>query len=252
MSVNWKNSIIIVIDAVLAVYLLVAVTVYNKPESKDVVCTRVDIRIADGLVNGFLDNVEVESQLKTNRLYPLGQPLSQVDVRNIEESLQRNPFVKEAQCYKTQGGKVIILLTQRLPVMRVKAENGDDYYLDGNGNVMPRTRYTSDLIVATGHISRNYAKTYLATMGEDLLNNRFWNNQIEQLHVLQDGSMELVPRVGDHIVYLGSPIDIPQKLTRLEKFYRYGLNVAGWNKYSYINLEFNNQIICKKRETRKP
>ena len=252
MSVNWKNSIIIVIDAVLAVYLLVAVTVYNKPESEDVVCTRVDIRIADGLVNGFLDNVEVESQLKTNRLYPLGQPLSQVDVRNIEESLQRNPFVKEAQCYKTQGGKVIILLTQRLPVMRVKAENGDDYYLDGNGNVMPRTRYTSDLIVATGHISRDYAKTYLATMGEDLLHNRFWNNQIEQLHVLQDGSMELVPRVGDHIVYLGSPTDIPQKLTRLEKFYRYGLNVAGWNKYSYINLEFNNQIICKKRETRKP
>jgi cell division protein FtsQ len=37
------------------------------------------------------------------------------------------------------------------------------------------------------------------------------------------------------------------KLTRLEKFYRYGLSQAGWNKYSSINLEFDNQIICKRR-----
>ena len=38
-----------------------------------------------------------------------------------------------------------------------------------------------------------------------------------------------------------------KKLTRLEKFYKYGLSQAGWNKYSYINLEFDNQIICKRR-----
>ena len=38
------------------------------------------------------------------------------------------------------------------------------------------------------------------------------------------------------------------KLARLEKFYRYGLSQAGWNKYAYINLEFDNQIICKKRK----
>ena len=57
----------------------------------------------------------------------------------------------------------------------------------------------------------------------------------------------MVPRIGDHIVYLGAPIDIPQKLDRLEKFYRYGLSMAGWNKYSYISLEFDNQIICKRK-----
>ncbi len=39
-----------------------------------------------------------------------------------------------------------------------------------------------------------------------------------------------------------------KKLQRLEKFYRYGLSVAGWNKYSYISVEFDNQIICKKKQ----
>ena len=38
------------------------------------------------------------------------------------------------------------------------------------------------------------------------------------------------------------------KLDRLQKFYRYGLSQAGWNRYSYINVEFDNQIICKKRK----
>jgi cell division protein FtsQ len=39
-----------------------------------------------------------------------------------------------------------------------------------------------------------------------------------------------------------------KKMNRLEKFYKYGLSEAGWNKYAYINLEFDNQIICKKRK----
>lgn len=38
-------------------------------------------------------------------------------------------------------------------------------------------------------------------------------------------------------------------MSRLENFYKYGLSKAGWDKYSYINLEFDNQIICKKHNS---
>ena len=41
---------------------------------------------------------------------------------------------------------------------------------------------------------------------------------------------------------------VNNKLSRLEKFYRYGLSQAGWNKYSYIDIEFDNQIVCKRRD----
>jgi len=89
----------------------------------------------------------------------------------------------------------------------------------------------------------------------------FWRNQIVQVNVLADKSVELVPRVGDHIVCIGALPEVKQpslrretvnafmskKLERLAKFYRYGLSKAGWNKYSYIDIEFDNQIICKKR-----
>ena len=82
------------------------------------------------------------------------------------------------------------------------------------------------------------------------MSNRFWKHQIVQINVLADGSVEIVPRVGDHVVYLGLPVHVDKKLERLKLFYQYGLSKAGWNKYSYINLEFDNQIICKKRKVK--
>ena len=54
--------------------------------------------------------------------------------------------------------------------------------------------------------------------------------------------------VQGHLVYLGKLENFEDKLARLKEFYKKGLNRVGWNKYSRINLEFNNQIICTKRE----
>ena len=247
MTYNWKKSAFILIDMILGVYLILAITAFNQPDDQKTVCTQVDINIEDGKVDGFLGGSEIKEQLKKAKIYPQGQPMKQIDVRKIEETICQNPFVEKAECFKTQGGHVKVNLTQRLPVMRVKADNGDDYYVDTHGEIMPNTRYTSNLVIATGHITRPYAQKKLANLGNFVMKSQFWNSQVEQFNILDDGTIEMIPRIGDHIVYLGNASNIPEKFDRLEKFYRYGLSVAGWNKYSYINIEFNNQIICKKR-----
>lgn len=249
MSINWKKSFIILIDMALAVYLVLAITAFNRPDELSDVCTEVKIDIEEGVVKGFLTPDEIKHELQHARLYPLGDAMSQVSARRIEESLLKNPFVESAQCYKTQSGRVFIHLKQRLPVARVKADNGEDYYVDTYGNIMPNTQFTSDLVIVTGHVTKQYAKKVLANVGNYLIKNKMWRSQAEQLNVLADGSIEMVPRVGEHIIYLGQPTDIARKLDRLEKFYKYGLSKAGWNKYSYISLEFDNQIICKKRRS---
>lgn len=248
MSYNWKRSAIILVDIILVCYLFLAITAFNKPDEQKAICTQVDINIEDGKVEGFLGVAEIKAYLQQTKNYPQGQPMQQIDVRKIEEAIKKNPFVENAECFKTQGGHIKINLTQRFPVIRIKANTGDDYYVDAHGGIMPNTRYTSNLIIATGNINRSYAQKKLSRIGNLILRNNFWQKQIEQLNVLADSTIELVPRIGDHIVYLGSATNIQQKLDRLEKFYRYGLSEAGWNKYSYISLEFDNQIICKKRK----
>ncbi len=246
MIINWKKSATILVDAALLVYLLFAITAFNRPDALQDVCSEVKIDIKEGVVKGFLNADEIKLQLQRAHVYPLGDLMEQVSPRKIEETLLQNPFVETAQCYKTHTGHVCITLSQRLPVIRVKADNGDDYYVDTYGKIMPNTHYASELVVATGHISRPYAQKVLSRVGNFLISNNLWFNQTEQLNVLDDGTIEMVPRVGDHIVFLGQPVRLSQKFSRLEKFYKYGLSQAGWNKYSYISLEFDNQIICKK------
>ena len=246
MTINWKKTAVVLIDLALMAYLVLSVTVLNHPDETLNVCDKVKIDIKEDVVKGFLNANDIKLQLQRAKLYPLGDPLSQISTRRIEEALKKNPLVDNAQCYKTQSGSVNITLSQRLPVVRVKADNGDDYYVDTHGNIMPATQYVSDLVIATGHVSRPYAQKELTRVGNFLIQHKLWFNQVEQLNVLDDGTVEMVPRVGEHIVYLGQPVDLSQKFARLEKFYRYGLSQAGWNKYSYISLEFDNQIICKK------
>lgn len=247
MTFNWKHLLVVVLNVAIAVYLVMAITVFNKPSVKANVCTDVKVEIADGITDGFLTPDEVMLMLQRNQLYPKGKSMDEVNTRKIEELLAKSPFVETVQCYKTQEGHLNISITQRQPVLRVMANNGDNYYLDSQGDILPYTQYANDLIVATGWIDRNYARQVLAPMAASLTGDRFWQNQIEQFNVLFDGSLELVPRVGEHIAYLGAPENITGKLTRLRKFYQYGLSVVGWSKYERISVEFDNQIICKKR-----
>lgn len=265
MRLNWKKAGLVVMDIVLGAYLIMAFTAFNKPDEKSKICTKVNINIQDESTNGFINAKEIKNRLEKQHQYPLSKKMININTRQIEESLKRSAFVKTAECYKTQDGTVCITLTQRMPIVRIKSVNGDDYYVDDKNSIMPNSHYTSDLIINTGYVSRAYAQNYIAYLANTLMENDFWKNQIEQINVTPDLGIELVPRVGNHIVYIGQLPKcndknlrgkeiknfVDKKLNRLRKFYLYGLSQAGWNKYSYINLEFDNQIICKKRSLKK-
>lgn len=251
MTVNWKKSIIVICDIVIAAYLLLAVTAFNKPDMKATHCSEVKIDITETMVDGFMNAGEIKRILTQEKIYPLSQPMASINPRKIEETLEKSPFVEKAECYKTLSGHVCINIQQRIPVVRVMPGNGENYYVDIHGNLMPENRYVTDLIIATGAITHKYAQNTLTRVANHIMQNHFWKNQIVQINVLDNGTMEIVPRVGDHIIYLGAPSHVDKKLERLRKFYLYGLNKAGWNKYSYISVEFDNQIICKKNNRKK-
>ena len=247
MTINWKQSLMVACNVAVGIYLVLAVTAFNDPdEAMAKECTEVKIDIEKESMEGFLNPGEVKKLLTQHKLYPLSQPMSTISPRKMEETLQKSPFVEKAECFKTLSGHVCINIKQRIPVIRIMADNGDNYYLDNHGNIMPESGYATDILIATGNISKKYAQRVLSKIANHIVSNSFWRNQTVQLNVLANGTLEMVPRVGEHIVYLGSPANINNKLERLRKFYIYGLNKAGWNKYNYINVEFNNQIICKK------
>ena len=262
MKTSWSKRLFVASDILIAIYLLLAFVSFDKKGDPKALCSKVNIDIAYNAAGGFLDAKVIKERLQKTGFYPIGRQLKDVDTRGIEEMLRRSPFVKTAECYKTEGGYVYISVTQRMPVIRIKADNGDDYYVDDHDCIMPRSSYTSDLIIATGYINRWYAINYISPLGKAIMQNDVWKNLIEQINITPNLGVELVPRIGDHIVYIGQLPEITdkskhdkdiaqfvdKKMTRLEKFYKYGLSQVGWNKYSYVNIEFDNQIICKRKD----
>ena len=246
-TVNWKKTLIIIFNIIIGAYLLLAVTAFNKPVEKETVCRDVRISIDKGIIDGFLTTDEVRRMLIEGGQNPIGRTMADVNLRTMEELLEKHELIDNAECYRTQGGNVNIRITERVPVVRVMARSGDDYYVDKDGKAMQNTGYACNLMVATGSIDRAYARRVLAPLGSIVIADDFWRNQIEQINVLPDSTIEMVPRVGEHILYLGKPVGVTKKLERLRKFYQYGLSQAGWNKYKRISVEFDNQIVCKKR-----
>jgi cell division protein FtsQ len=77
--------------------------------------------------------------------------------------------------------------------------------------------------------------------------------QIEQIHIDHNGEAILVPKLGNHKIYFGLPADnTDDKLSRLQNFYEKALPYEGWEKYKYINLAYDNQIVAKMKEEPEP
>ena len=82
---------------------------------------------------------------------------------------------------------------------------------------------------------------------EYVRNDSFWSAQIDQISVDDDDELDLFPRLGSQRIHLGTAENYRGKLRNLETFYKEVLPVKGWNKYDLINLEFTDQIVCRKR-----
>jgi cell division protein FtsQ len=238
-----------VVLAILA-YLVLAVTTFNARPA-DLVCQDIDLVIRDSVDAGFITKNEVISILTKEGVHPVGKKTEEIDLDVLEEILSKHPLIDQAECYKTPGGKVHVEVTQRVPVLRVFGKNGESYFVDNKGTIMPpEAKCIAHLPVVTGNVEKSFVLTELYEFALFLQKNKFWNAQIEQINVLRGKEVELVPRVGDHIVFLGKMDNYESKLNRLKEFYRKGLNKVGWNKYERINVEFNNQIICTKKKNK--
>ena len=229
------------------VYLAIAITVFNvKPDSD--ACEGMELVINDSVDYGLITQREVLHILNNKKLSPIGKKISDINTRLLEDELNNHPLIGNAECYRTSGNRVGIEITQRLPILRIMAVNGENYYIDDKGKTMPIANSATKVAIVTGYVEKSFATKELYELGMFLQKNSLWQAQIQQINVTPNKELELVPLVGDHIIFLGKPGDYENKFDKLKILYQKGLNEIGWNKYSRINLEISNQIICTKKE----
>ena len=96
MTFNWRKTALVLVDMVLAAYLVLAITAFNKPDETSKVCTKVIIKIQDERTNGFITGSEIKKRLTACKLYPYQKPLRYVDSRRIESLCQNGRMLQDA------------------------------------------------------------------------------------------------------------------------------------------------------------
>ena len=96
----------------LVVYLAFAVTKFNNPKDSKM-CSQVNVCVEDSAKAVFITTTEIRNILGAAKVYPLGKKISEVDCYKMEKILSKNPFIKNALCYKTAGGQVVVKVEQR-------------------------------------------------------------------------------------------------------------------------------------------
>lgn len=222
----------------------------------------------------------VEEWIRQAGLWPAGEQIDQVDTRAITETVAARDFVREARTYVDLTGKISVEVSQRIPRMRFINDAGYDFYLTRDDYVVPVTGRSAHYVpVVTGSFTLPFDRKFSGPLEECIAedekksernyiflsklinfvnyigNDDFWSSQIVQINVVAvparssrfvyEPEIELIPRVGDHVVMLGALDGYRAKLDKLMTFYRDALSREGWNKWSHINLKFEGQVVCK-------
>ena len=232
--------------AVLACYAFFAFILVPSLEDRQI-CKGVLVNITD---NGLeaINRENVMDFLKDENLDPSGMGMEKFECRGMEKFINDISLVKECQVYKSTKGYVNIDIECRIPVLIVYNKEGENYSIDGDGNMIHGIQKAIRLPMVTGNVNSNMANNELKEIARAIHGNRFWEAQIEQIHFNEKGYVIMVPRVGDHIIELGKAEQVEEKLEKLYTFYKQGMNNVGWNKYSKVNIEFNDKVICTRKE----
>ncbi|MDR0835029.1 MAG: cell division protein FtsQ/DivIB [Tannerella sp.] len=242
-----KKVIFIIIATLLVAYIAVTMFYFSRQKKADTVCKEVEIVITDSLRKHFLKEADIVTYLKNRKIYPLNMEIKKINTDSIEKVLIKNEIIEKVKVVQTISGKIKIVISQKMPILRVFTGNGN-YYVDTSGKTMPANLEQAIYVpVASGNIEKSFAVSQLYKFALFLQGDDFWNDQIEQIYVKSEDEVEIVPRVGDQTIILGSLENFEKKLHKLRLFYEHVVPKMGWEKYSVINLKYKNQIVCTKK-----
>ena len=224
---------------------LAVVLAFVVPSNDTKKCENIHLSVTDYDDFKFISDNDVSFQLQNSGVYPVGKLHSDIDLTEMEHSLMKLNMVKSVKCYFANNGDVNVSVTQRVPVFRVM-EGGRSYYIDNERKRMSTSiKFSAYVPVVTGNVNFEFATTNLYDFIVYLQSESRWRSAFTQIYVYPDNKVELVPRVGDFIIKMGSLDRYEAKLGKLEKFLKILPKYHSWDKYSVINLEFRDQVVCR-------
>jgi cell division protein FtsQ len=253
----------IIINILLAIFwtamgtgtiVLLAAAIRIKDSKK---CTGVEINIKAISSNFFVDKGDILNIITAgSNENLLDRVVSSFDLQAIELELQKNIWVKKAQLFFDNNEKLHVNVIEREPLARVFSNLGTTFYVDKDLSMLPLsekfsarlpifTNFPSDkkvLLPSDSSLLRDIISISLAIQKDS-----FHMAMIEQIDITAQQTFEMLPKFGNAVIVVGDAKNIENKLSKLRLFYKEIMVKAGWNMYSEINIQYNNQVVAKRK-----
>src|SRR5690606_29105802 len=237
MKIN-KNYIKISFVFVLVIFLYSFTN--NRNDNRKI--KKLEVKILDS-ENLFLTYPTVNKLLIQNNVKVKNVPKEQLALRKVEEVLNSNEMVENAQVYLSVDGELGVEIKQRTPIVRLGGSAS--CYLDVHGKVMPLSPiFSARVPLVTGTVSKdNVADIY--NLALYIRNDEFLRKNVIGIHQ-QKENFELRFRLENFVIKLGKANDLDKKFNNLKAFYQKAFKDNSLNNYAVVDLQFKNQVVCAK------
>lgn len=246
-----RTRILVIVAS--ALVLVVLVVVANVHRSRSAV-GGIEVVIRYGDMEPLLTEQTVRDSVVARLPGLLQGTVSQVDRQAVAEAAASIPYLRRVTVATSVSGRVVIRAFQRRPIMHLYYGNAD-YYLDAEQCLMPASTVGAvNVLVAGGDFGEPLRADSLSTqvlqlwqVASFLDRQKKYSDMIDQIYAEADGDIMMVPKLGNHVVELGSADNLEEKFASLLTFYRKGMPRAGWDTYGKISLKYKGQVVCTKR-----
>lgn len=217
-------------------------------------CTGVEVLLKGDGTHHFLSKQDVLAIISPGNANALkGKPLAAFDLKAMEQQVQRNQWIDQAELFFDNNGVLKVAVKERWPVARVFTTGENSFYIDSSGRRLAlNNRMLVRLPVFTGfpsdkevlHGADSVLMRQVKELGTFIQADSFWTAQVAQVHITPQRDFELIPVVGRHTVLFGDGTDYAEKFHRLLLFYQQVAAVAGMDRYSVINVQFAGQVVA--------
>ena len=169
---------------------------------------------------------------------------SSVHSQALEFELNKIELVKNSDVFVDVNGSMLINIEQRKPIARFLDNKS---YLDEDGLIMPKSKYYSARVpVIRGYTNTQDQLSLIYKLSNYINNDKFLSQSATEILIDSNSNFSIKLRDYRFKILIGQLNNLDLKIKNFKAFYINALANQILNKYSVINLQFDNQVVCVK------
>jgi cell division protein FtsQ len=247
---NKKSILKYLFWGALFIYIALTIVFYQK-ENNNLICSKININNLSE--KPITSDRSIEKIIVANFPNIIGDIQGNLNIDHLEKLINKLPTVMESEVYTSlyddngmSGFAINIDLINNEPIARLFSSEFN-YYLDSNGELIPKDVLPTRLVVFTGKITTNRISKEIIFLAQFIHNDEFLRSLVEQVNILPNGEYEIFTKFSNQYVIFGNFEGYKNKFYKLKKFFLNAKKNINFSNYKSLNLKFKDIVVCTKR-----